>query len=156
MASVHGQLPNTTSRRLSISLIKFKNTSFWTPELRSSTGEMIFPPIFFNINELFINCCITDCQCRTLKEPYLLWVYWSLACTQVRQKKRIYPCVRCSYGELDVHPFVLAGKIGDRPSGIYPQPDTTEFPTEDILLIAMERVTVLFDRYAKTQFYTLQ
>ena len=51
---------------------------------------------------------------------------------------------------------MLAGKIGDRPSGIYPQPDTTEFPTEDILLIAMERVTVLFDRYAKTQFYILQ
>ena len=43
--------------------------------------------------------------------------------------------------------FCVAGKIGDRPSGIYPQPDTVEFPTEDILLIAMERVTVLFDRY---------
>lgn len=72
------------------------------------------------------------------------------------KKNVIYPCVRCSYGELNVHPFVLAGKIGDRPSGIYPQPDTTEFPTEDILLIAMERVTVLFDRYAKTQFCILQ
>lgn len=72
------------------------------------------------------------------------------------KKSVIYPCVRCSYGELDVHPFVLAGKIGDRPSGIYPQPDTTEFPTEDILLIAMERVTVLFDRYVQKQFYILQ
>lgn len=40
----------------------------------------------------------------------------------------------------------FTGKIGDRPSGIYPQPDTVEFPTEDIHLIAMERVTVLFDR----------
>ena len=46
--------------------------------------------------------------------------------------------------------FCVAGKIGDRPSGIYPQPDTVEFPTEDILLIAMERVTVLFDRYGVT------
>ena len=72
------------------------------------------------------------------------------------KKSVIYPCVRCSYGELDVYPFVLAGKIGDRPSGIYPQPDTTEFPTEDILLIAMERVTVLFDRYVQKQFYILQ
>ena len=67
-----------------------------------------------------------------------------------KAKKSIYPCVRCSYGELHVHRFVPAGKIGDRPSGIYPQPDTTEFPTEDILLIAMERVTVLFDRYVNT------
>lgn len=41
---------------------------------------------------------------------------------------------------------MFVGKIGDRPSGIYPHPDTTEFPTEDRLLIAMERVTVLFDR----------
>ncbi|KAJ7336622.1 hypothetical protein OS493_011841 [Desmophyllum pertusum] len=35
---------------------------------------------------------------------------------------------------------MYTGKIGDRPSGIYPQPDTVEFPTEDILLIAMERL----------------
>lgn len=42
--------------------------------------------------------------------------------------------------------LIFTGKIGDRPSGIYPPADTAEFPTEDILLIAMERVTVLFDR----------
>lgn len=44
---------------------------------------------------------------------------------------------------------MYTGKIGDRPSGIYPPADTAEFPTEDILLIAMERVTVLFDRIRK-------
>ena len=44
------------------------------------------------------------------------------------------------------HTSFFTGKIGDRPSGIYPPADTAEFPTEDILLIAMERVTVLFDR----------
>lgn len=44
---------------------------------------------------------------------------------------------------------MYTGKIGDRPSGIYPPADSVEFPTEDILLIAMERVTVLFDRIRK-------
>lgn len=44
---------------------------------------------------------------------------------------------------------MYTGKIGDRASGIYPQPDTVEYATEDSLLIAMERVTVLFDRIRK-------
>ncbi|EDO49115.1 predicted protein [Nematostella vectensis] len=44
---------------------------------------------------------------------------------------------------------MYTGKIGDRPSGIYPQSDVAEFPTEDRLLIAMERVSVLFDRIRK-------
>ncbi|XP_074614489.1 huntingtin-like isoform X2 [Acropora palmata] len=44
---------------------------------------------------------------------------------------------------------MYTGKIGDRVSGIYPQTDAVELPTEDRLLVAMERVTVLFDRIRK-------
>ena len=52
MAAVRDQLPNATcySRRLSISLKKkFKNTSFLTPELRSSMGRMIFLQLSFQL-----------------------------------------------------------------------------------------------------------
>ena len=41
---------------------------------------------------------------------------------------------------------MYTGKEGDRPSGLF-QEETVDTPTDDILLVALERVTALFDRF---------
>lgn len=41
---------------------------------------------------------------------------------------------------------IISGKEGDRPSGLFSENEPVDTPTDDILLVALERVTALFDR----------
>ena len=41
---------------------------------------------------------------------------------------------------------MYTGKEGDRPSGLFQENEAVDTPTDEILLVALERVTALFDR----------
>lgn len=43
---------------------------------------------------------------------------------------------------------MYTGKEGDRPSGLFHENEAGDTPTDDVLVVALERVTSLFDRYA--------
>jgi hypothetical protein len=47
---------------------------------------------------------------------------------------------------------MYTGKEGDRASGLFQENETVDTPTDDVLLVALERVTALFDRYVLHSF----
>ena len=49
---------------------------------------------------------------------------------------------------------MYTGKEGDRPSGLFQENEIVDTPTDDVLLVALERVTALFDRYVYTVWYS--